>query len=173
MLHTSAALDNLHTCAVAQCGRIYRVLERAQACMTIIDSHLCCRSHWMEGHGVCRTLAEIFFKNGARTRFSESAVMIPNMPFSCDNSARHKSLEELTLWNTFVLGNRQFGRLQRNSSFFFCRSCNCTDLRWYPGNGNARSRRINHMRPVRRVRVSWSEVGEDEMLAHVGVSSLL
>src|SRR5260370_625426 len=48
-------------------------IDRAQACMTNIDSHLRCKSHWMEGHGFCRMLAEIFFKM-ALTRFSESAV---------------------------------------------------------------------------------------------------
>jgi hypothetical protein len=39
-------LDILNNCTVTKCGHIYRVLERAQACMINIDPHLCCRSHW-------------------------------------------------------------------------------------------------------------------------------
>jgi hypothetical protein len=42
MLHTSAALVPSNTYGVARGDRIYRVLKRAQVCMTNIDPHLCC-----------------------------------------------------------------------------------------------------------------------------------
>jgi hypothetical protein len=42
VMHTSAALVLSHTYVVAQEDRIYRVLKRAQVCMTNIDPHLCC-----------------------------------------------------------------------------------------------------------------------------------
>src|SRR5260370_25744754 len=45
MLHTSAALVILTNCAVAYAGRIYRLLECAQLCMTTIDPHLCFTPH--------------------------------------------------------------------------------------------------------------------------------
>jgi hypothetical protein len=61
ILHTSAALVISHTYAVAQGDRIYRVLKRAQVCMTNINPSSLFQSQTMGGCRVCRMLAVFFF----------------------------------------------------------------------------------------------------------------
>src|SRR5713226_9573348 len=64
-------------------GRPY--LQIIEACISVHDQYRpssLLQSQTMGGCGVCRMLAELFLQNGARTRFSESAVSMNNC--TCD-----------------------------------------------------------------------------------------
>src|SRR5229473_955816 len=53
-------------------------LQIIEACISVHDQYRpssLLQSQTMGGCGVCRMLAELFLQNGARTRFSESAVI--------------------------------------------------------------------------------------------------
>src|SRR5229473_2033732 len=72
--HIRGLSSFIHLCSGP--GRQY--LQIIGACISVHDQYRpssLLQSKTMGGSGVCRMLAELFLQNGARTRFSESAVI--------------------------------------------------------------------------------------------------
>src|SRR5258708_11508271 len=71
--------------------------------MTNIDPHLCCRPHWQWTTAAAVRPPNFFKKNGARTRFSENAVMVKHLQIrGCGHVLAHygKEKSEYICWET-------------------------------------------------------------------------